>query len=223
MAGLLALALIALAAQHRRNAARFVLFDADPADAPAARLFAQLAAAIPHEITVATNASAAAVLNELTEELEQRSGRDAASAPSTYLLLRDLQKFKPLRYEEDFGFAATDASPAAGRQLDRLICEGPSLGFHVLCSCDTVNNLNRWLSRKALSEFERRVLFQMSANDSAFLMDSPRANELGLYRALLFNQQEGTQEIFRPYGLPRPEWLAHATRQVARLLTGGGG
>jgi hypothetical protein len=99
-----------------------------------------------------------------------------------------------------------------------LICEGASLGFHVLCTCDTVNNVNRFLSRKALSEFELRVLFQMSANDSATLMDSPKANELGLHRAIFFNQQEGYLETFRPYATPPPDWIEQATRHLARLL-----
>ena len=48
-----------------------------------------------------------------------------------------------------------------------------------------------FLSRKAVSEFEMRVLFQMSANDSASLIDSPKASQLGLNRALFYNEQEG--------------------------------
>ena len=47
-----------------------------------------------------------------------------------------------------------------------------------------------------------RVVFQMSANDSASLIDSPRASNLGLHRALFFNEREGTLETFRPYALP---------------------
>jgi hypothetical protein len=73
--------------------------------------------------------------------------------------------------------------------------------------CDTFNNVNRYLSRKALSEFELRVAFQMSANDSASLIDTPKASALGMNRALLHNEQEGTQETFRPYALPEAEWF----------------
>jgi S-DNA-T family DNA segregation ATPase FtsK/SpoIIIE len=50
------------------------------------------------------------------------------------------------------------------------------------------------------------VLFQMSANDSANLIDSPAAGNLGLHRALLYNEALGTVETFRPYAEPEGEW-----------------
>ena len=52
-----------------------------------------------------------------------------------------------------------------------------------------------------------RALFQKSANDSASLIDSPKASNLGLHRALLFNDKESYIEVFRPYALPPAEWL----------------
>ena len=80
---------------------------------------------------------------------------------------------------------------------------------------DSFNNVNRTMSRKALSEFEMRVVFQMSANDSASLIDSPKASTLGLHRALLYNEQAGTLETFRPYAAPDAEWLEHAAAKLA--------
>ena len=41
-----------------------------------------------------------------------------------------------------------------------------------------------------------RVLFQMSASDSAALIDAPDAGTLGLNRALLYNDREGQSETF---------------------------
>ena len=105
--------------------------------------------------------------------------------------------------------------------LNDLICEGTRLGFHVIATCDTYNNVNRYFSRKALSEFEMRVLFQMSANDSASLIDNPKASMLGLHRALFYNAQEGYLETFRPYALPGREWVEQAAQNLARLLKGG--
>ncbi len=102
--------------------------------------------------------------------------------------------------------------------FNELICEGTRLGFHVIATCDTYNNVSRFLSRKALSEFEMRVLFQMSATDSASLIDSPKAGLLGLHRALFFNAQEGYLETFRPYALPGNDWLEQVARDLARLL-----
>ena len=83
---------------------------------------------------------------------------------------------------------------------------------------DNYNNINRGLSRKALSEFEMRVLFQMSANDSSSLIDTPKASNLGLNRALFYNEQEGYLETFRPYALPDETWLDDAQKALSRLV-----
>ena len=60
-----------------------------------------------------------------------------------------------------------------------------------------------------MREFDNRVLFQMSASDSSNLIDSPLANKLGFHRALFYSEEQGTNEKFRPYALPSPEWLDH--------------
>ena len=156
----------------------------------------------------------------LAEEMKQRTGDEpAAEAPATFLLIHGLQKFSKLRFEEDFGFSSgdADAAPNPAVVLNNLLCEGTRLGFHVIATCDSFNNVTRFLSRKALSEFEMRVLFQMSANDSASLIDSPKASALGLHRALFYNEQEGYLETFRPYALPAGAWIEHAARNLSRL------
>ena len=48
----------------------------------------------------------------------------------------------------------------------------------------------------------------MSAADSSNLIDSPAANKLGFYRGLLYSEEQGTMEKFRPYGLLSPAWLS---------------
>ena len=71
---------------------------------------------------------------------------------------------------------------------------------------DTFNNVGRSMSRKALSEFEMRVVFQMSANDSSSLIDTPGASTPGLDRAIFCNEQCGVLETFRPYAAPADTW-----------------
>jgi hypothetical protein len=149
-------------------------------------------------------------MTSLASSLKESADNAGENAPETYLLIHDLQKFSKLRYEEDFGFSSDPAIAAnPAMLLNTLICEGSSHGLHVIASCDTYNNLVRFLSRKAVGEFEMRVLFQMSANDSASLIDNPRAGALGLHRAIFFNQHEGYLEIFRPYSLPPVQWIEH--------------
>jgi hypothetical protein len=64
-----------------------------------------------------------------------------------------------------------------------------------------------------------RVLFQMSANDSASLIETPKASTLGLHRALFYNEQKGYLEVFRPYAVPTIEWIEAAATSLSRLGT----
>ena len=211
---MLGASLIALAAQ---GAARLVLLEACALESPTKRFFESVMQAIPHGGTHAKAGDLEMLMAELDAELTRRSADDhGAHAAACFLVVHELQKFKKLRHEEDFSFSADDAkAPAPGAVFDRLIREGPGVGMHVIATCDSYNSLARALSRKAISEFELRVLFQMSANDSATLCDSPKASDLGLHRALLHNGQMGLLETFRPYATPEAAWLGEARRQLA--------
>jgi hypothetical protein len=87
----------------------------------------------------------------------------------------------------------------------------------VVATCDAYSNVARFIGRKALGECALRVLFQMSASDSASLIDDPAASSLGLHRALFYNDREGHLELFRPYALPDHGWLDDVARHLARL------
>ena len=98
--------------------------------------------------------------------------------------------------------------------LGELLKDGPSHGIHVLTWIDTLNNLNRTLDRSGQREFEMRVLFQMSANDSSHLIDSPAAANLGLQRALFSSEDTGIQEKYRPWAMPEPAWLQQMAERI---------
>ncbi len=121
-----------------------------------------------------------------------------------------------MRAEDEFSFSSgsDDSGPNPAQVLQTLITEGPSHGIHLIITCDTFNNVSRFLGRKALSEFSMRVLFQMSASDSAALIDAPDAGTLGLHRALLYNDREGSLETFRPYARPGHDWLEDVARKL---------
>ncbi|HWF19796.1 MAG TPA: ATP-binding protein, partial [Verrucomicrobiae bacterium] len=216
---MLSIGLVALAAQYPRSTAKFILFDGTPPGSPHREFLEKIVSIIPHPIVVAKHADLAEIMNGLAEDMKHRMEADhGAGAPETFLLFHGLQRQNKLRYEEDFSFSADDAAANPAAQLNKLITEGTSLGFHVIATCDTYNNVNRFLSKKAFSEFELRVLFQMSVNDSANLIDSPKAGNLGLHRALFYNEQEGWLETFRPYALPDNEWLEQAAQNLMRLI-----
>ena len=218
---ILSVALVSLAAQYHRGAARFIVLDATAPDSPHREYLERIVRALPHAPILAKAGDLPELMTGLANDLKQRAEDErTAEAPATFLFIHGLQKYKKLRPEDDFSFASEDSGAAAnpGAQLSQILTEGASLGFHVIATCDTFNNVNRFLGRKALSEFEMRVLFQMSANDSASLIDSPKASLLGLHRALFYNEQEGHLEMFRPYALPTSDWIDQAARNLARLL-----
>ena len=82
-----------------------------------------------------------------------------------------------------------------------LLLEGPALGMHTIVVTDTLANLNRSIDRQGLREFDLRVLLQMGNNDSSNLIDSTAASKLGMHRALLYSEETGTIEPFRPYSM----------------------
>jgi hypothetical protein len=174
---------------------------------------------VPHEIVQAGNSNLAETMSGLAEELKKRTADESAAAPETFELVHGLQNFKKLRQEDEFSFSSGESgavNPAA--VLQNLISDGPAHGIHVIATCDTYNNVNRFLGRKTLTEFEMRVLFQMSASDSASLVESPDAGTLGLHRALYYNDREGYIETFRPYALPGNDWIEEVAQQLKRLL-----
>jgi DNA segregation ATPase FtsK/SpoIIIE-like protein len=210
---ILSVALVSLAAQHAKNGAQFFVFHNLAAGVPQLDFLQRAVRTVPQAVTQAGNANLAEGMNILAAELKRRTEAEA-SGPEIFVLIHDLQNFKKLRQEDEFSFSAAPAEASPATVLLELINEGPARGIHVILTCDSYGNVNRFLGRKALGEIEMRVAFQMSAADSASLIDAPDAGTLGLHRAVLFNDREGSLETFRPYALPGNDWL----EQAAKLL-----
>jgi hypothetical protein len=213
---LLGLGVICLSAQHPPGAAEFVLLDSTPPDSSLRVRLERILGLARHPVTVARAGDLPGPLEGIATEVGRRADRaQSAAAPTTFLIVLGLQNFKRLRAEDEFAFSSgEDAPPTPAKLLAEIYASGPPVGVHTVIACDTVNNLNRFLGRKALGEFELRVLFQMSANDSASLIDTPKANALGLHRALLYNEHEGCLETFRPYAFPDAAWLDATARAL---------
>ncbi|MCX6878958.1 MAG: FtsK/SpoIIIE domain-containing protein [Verrucomicrobia bacterium] len=211
------LALLSLAAQYPPAGAEFVILDPHDPEASTEGLFQRLAAILPHRIRLAGPAGAPAILSELAATLDARAATAGRDAPEVFLFIHDLQRFKSLRPDDDFRFSIDDdssAGPSPAQAFANLLGEGGPVGMHVIAAIDTWNNVSRWIPRKLLGEFEMRVLFQMSINDSSNLIDSPAASTLGMHRALFHNEHFGTLETFRPYAMPEPAWLEQVAAQV---------
>ena len=215
---ILSMSLLALAAQHPAGMARFIVFDASPPDSPARLFLERVVRAIPHEVLMPRPGDTSEALESAIAQLKTASDEEALSGqPALFIVVNGLQRLKKLHFQEELAYSMDESAatnPAV--RMQQLIAEGPRAGIHLLVSCDTGGNVTRCLGRKAVGEFELRVLFQMSANDSASLVDSPKASALGLHRALFYNEQEGSLETFRPYALPPADWVDQAAALLRR-------
>ncbi len=227
--GMMASSLVCVAAQHAPEAgkdgspgARFYVLDGLRPDSSEAGFFDRLAHAVPHDVRVVAPRDAGAAVHEIAGEVARRQESGTEDAPPIYLMIHNANRFRDLRRsDDDYGFSRFDedrpASPA--QQLATILREGPPLGVHTILWCDTYNAVSNTLDRQGLREVEMRVLFPMNATDSSNLVDSTAAAQLGVHRALLYNEGMGYLEKFRPYAIPSAEWLAWVRE---RLLARGG-
>jgi DNA segregation ATPase FtsK/SpoIIIE-like protein len=220
---LLSSAILSLAAQQPPDAAKFYVLDGSAADSPLARVLPQVKEMLPHDVRMIDYRSVPDAINELHEEMTRRQSQESDqpsnTLPSIYVVINALQRYRALRKQEDsFGSFSMDEGekkPQPDKQLAELLRDGPALGIHLLAWADTPASVDRTFDRATMREFDHRILFQMSANDSSNLIDSPAANKLGLNRALAYSEEQGTLEKFRPYALPDPQFLARVKQSLA--------
>lgn len=219
--GLIVSTLVSLAPQLKaetRTPAVTVL-DGGAADAETTPELAALAARwkSPGRLHVASGRAAEAAVAALHEEFLRRQQGDGQPGDGQdqplFLVVSGLQRFRALRKSDgDFGFGGDDDGPATkpDKQFNALLKDGPPVGIFVIVRVDTSTNLERAMDRRTLKEFDHRVLFQMSANDSSNLIDSTAAGNLGQHRGLLYSEETGQVEKFRPYAVPDDDWLTRA-------------
>jgi hypothetical protein len=221
--GMVETALLSLAAHYAADAAKFYVLDFAAVDSPHAEHLKNLSERLPGEVVYGRRRELPTIIAEIKAEVDRRLAGDESGVAS-YLFIYGLQRARDLRQEEGAGFASFSFGatgeeappPSPAQQFPVILQEGPELGVHTLAWCDTVANLNRVVDRRALREFEMRVAFQMSGEDSANLVDTPAASKLGQYRALFVSEEEGRIEKFRPYGLPDEAWLVEALANLRR-------
>jgi hypothetical protein len=205
-------ALLSLAAQEQplAEALQFCLLDFTSVDQPFASALTKLGEGLPHKVQVSGRRGLPEAIAAIAQEVNARINGAQSGWPSLYVLVHGLQRARDLRPDDTFGYVAPSQEgkpPSPAQQFAEILREGPDMGVHTLVWCDTVNNLNRSLDRRALREFGNRIALQMTAEDSAGLIETPAASKLGPYRGLLFAEDEGRVDKFRPYALPDAEWL----------------
>jgi hypothetical protein len=236
--GTMATAIVALATQLRTRVADqvsgpgdaaslpgIVLLDGSPLDSPEAQYWRTFSHIFSDCLQLAGPRDAADLVARLAAEQQRRAAERDVAHPPSFLFIYNLSRFRDLRKADDdfglgsFGGGGADKPAEPGKQFADLLAGGPECGLHTVVWCDSYNNVDRWFSRQSLRELECRVAFQMNASDSSNLIDSPAASKLGVHRALLYREETGASEKFRPYGPPTGEWLQSVHD---RLATDGG-
>ncbi len=219
---MLIMSAVSIAAQHPPGGpqtVRFYLLDGSPVDSGLAGQLGKLKDVLPHSVTNVGWRDLATTFAGLAAEVKRRQEATSDDQVPIYIMIYDVQRFRDLRKsDDDFGFSRYDEDKPAppAKLFSDVLRDGPPVGIHTMIWCDGVNNLNRTLDRQGMKEFENRILFQMSSNDSSTMIDNPAASKLGENRALYFSEEENRVEKFRPYGLPDPAWL----ERVQALICG---
>lgn len=159
-------------------------------------------------------------LAKVHAELERRRAIEQGEFEPVFLVVHGIHRFRSLRKAEDdygFGGGGEEAGTKPDKQFMSILREGPTLGIHTIAWCDNVANLERAIDRRGVKEFDLRALFQMSGSDSSSLIDSPHAQSLGQNRALLYSEETGTFEKFRPYAPPDADALNRILAIPARI------
>ena len=211
-----------IAAQHPPagpQVCRFYLLEGSPVDSALAGQLGRLKDILPHPVTNVTwRDLGSRSIPALPLRSRNLAGFGVRGPANIYILIYDIQRFRDLRKsDDDFGYSRydrgqTDALEAVCRRAARRTARGRAA---TIIWCDSVNNLNRTLDRQGMKEFENRILFQMSSNDSSTLIDNPAASKVGENRALYYSEEANRTEKFRPYGLPELTWLEEVKKRFA--------
>ncbi|MCW3488677.1 FtsK/SpoIIIE domain-containing protein [Dethiobacter alkaliphilus] len=216
--GLLTSSWLSLAAHHSPAEARFYILDFCSADADWADLPEVLEEVIPHTVNVLGRRDLPGLFSQLVELTENRQEKESSGEERIYLFVQGLHRIRDLRRDDqDFGWKGYDEDKTLSlpEQFTLLLIEGPEVGIHVLCWCDTYGNLMRALDRRSLNEFAQRATGVLSADDSMNLLDDPAASRLDKPHRMVFFDEErpGHLEKFRPYAIPEKKWLREVVKK----------
>ena len=96
---------------------------------------------------------------------------------SVHLRPRPLPRFAPRRKRHGLLLRRRSKPASPAQLLGNILRDGPAVGVYTLAWCDSLTAVQRSFDRQSLREFALRVLLQMSANDSSHLIDSPTGQQ----------------------------------------------
>ena len=209
--GMCVSALLSIIAQHRPGTARIVIADFTTADSEWAEHAEEIARCFPGEISVVgRQRETGEMFARIEAEVRARS-ENASGKGSVFLVLQGMHRIKSLRENMD-----DDDGKNSVELLHSILREGPEVGVHVIAWSDTLPNVTRGLSRKALAEFGLRIATVMSSEDSMNFLDNLAASKISKpHRAMFLDEDRpGQLATFRPYAMPSAAWLSEVGQRL---------
>ncbi|TWT58360.1 FtsK-like domain-containing protein [Thalassoglobus neptunius] len=201
-----------------------IVLDGSSVGSDDSELWKSFQSTIPCPVTLVSPREVSQQIGKIHATLQSRMQADTDHHDPVVVVISDLSKFRDLKKADDdfglgsFGSSSEPTTLTAAQMFAELLAEGPLHAIHLIIWCDSRNNVDRWFSRQNLKELEQRIVLQMNAADSSHLIDSPAASRLGTHRALLYREETGEAEKFRPYGVPGMEFL----NEFGNLMRSGG-
>lgn len=210
--GMLLSSAITFAATSR---SKVIFVDSTPEDDIAFGLIASSFKETGSNIQVVSADGAVKVINEINKEVANRNG---VGGDPVLLVLCGIHRLRAVRKRDDFSFSLDEEAVSPDKELANILLEGPAVGIWTASWCDTLTNLERAVDRSSIREFGLRALMQMSASDSAMLMDSSTASSLGANRAILVDEVSGGAMKFRPVTLVDPDAVQQMRLKLSHEL-----
>ncbi|MEZ6142615.1 MAG: FtsK/SpoIIIE domain-containing protein [Zavarzinella sp.] len=214
--------LLSLGLSHHPAKVQFVVLDGTLDDHPQAGILASVANVLPHRVDLVDRTQIQSVFTRLHDLVQHRNGDPAADRTPVFCIIHAVHRYRDLKKDDDFGFNRRgDKSVTPGQAFATILRDGPAVGVYCVVWADSTANILRAVDRQGLREFSQRILFQMSANDSSLLIDTPVANRLSRYRAISYTDETGQLEKFRPFKLPERDWLRQLRKDLEQRPEAG--
>jgi DNA segregation ATPase FtsK/SpoIIIE, S-DNA-T family len=206
---ILGAAILSIAVQLSPDDVSFVVADFARSTSAFRGYFEDLAAHLPHQVSVAGPRSAVSALDDLIAVLDERAAAPRQPHPNRFFLIAGLHRWQDLIGE--YG----RRSPA-GDRLARLADEGPECGIHLIAWCEGLSGLDRALGHEAIRLFYLRTVMRLAEAESLRLLGSPIGARLTGRRGLLqlADAEPGRAEKFKPYAPPALESFASLARRL---------
>lgn len=169
----------------------------------------------PHRISVLSRQrDVAELVKTIAGEVRRRSDAPREHT-SIYLIIQGMHRLRVLRGDDE-SFAYEEDHSTPSEHFATILRDGPEVGIHVICWCDTYSNANRVADRRMMAQFGLRASGAMSADDSLSFFDDAAASRIDKPHRIIFFDEErpGQLEKFRPYSIPPREWLEAAGRKL---------